>query len=393
MQGVVAITNLFPNPYEPRRGLFNLRQFKAMSELAPVSAVAPVAYFPLLSMLGRYANSGRVRGLPPKSNVGGLDVSYPRYIYPPMVGRPIQGHLYYHGAKKAVERAAKEVSAFALYGTWAYPDGFAVVRLARDLGLPCVIKVHGSDINDYMEVDWRRRVIVSTLNGAGRVVAVSEALKRKMVNFGVDEEKIEVVYNGVNGDVFCVVGKGEARARLGLDGPARRVLFVGNLKPVKGLDDLIEAMRQLVVERPDVKLHIVGYGPLEAALKQRTIDVSLQNNVRFEGEKGPEEVALWMNACDLLCLPSLNEGVPNVVLEALSCGLPVVATKVGGIPEVVSSEVAGLLVEPRQPVQLYEAIAYVLDHKYVAAGITGFAERFSWESNAERIISNLRSAA
>ncbi|MGD8415298.1 MAG: glycosyltransferase, partial [Candidatus Latescibacterota bacterium] len=122
-------------------------------------------------------------------------------------------------------------------------------------------------------------------------------------------------------------------------------------------------------------------------------DVSLQNNVRFEGEKGPHEIALWMNACDLLCLPSLNEGVPNVVLEALSCGLPVVATNVGGIPEVVSSEVAGLLVEPRQPVQLYEAIAYALEHNYVAAAITGFAERYSWEANAERIMSNLRGAA
>jgi glycosyltransferase involved in cell wall biosynthesis len=392
-RGVVAITNLFPNPYEPRRGLFNLRQFKAMSELAPLTAVAPVAYFPLGSMLGRYSSSGRVRGLPQKSNVDGLDVSYPRYFYPPMVGRPIQGHLYYRGVKKAVERAAKEVSAFALYGTWAYPDGFAVTRLARDMGLPCVIKVHGSDVNDYMEVDWRRRVIVSTLNSADKVVAVSEALKRRMVDCGVKEEKIEVVYNGVNGDVFCVVGKREARARLGLDGSTRRILFVGNLKPVKGLDDLIEAMRQLVVQRQDVQLHIVGYGPLEATLKQRIADVSLQNNVRFEGEKGPHEIALWMNACDLLCLPSLNEGVPNVVLEALSCGLPVVATNVGGIPEVVSSEVAGLLVEPRQPVQLYEAIAYALEHNYVAAAITGFAERYSWEANAERIMSNLRGAA
>ena len=327
MRGIVAITNLFPNEYEPRRGLFNLRQFKALSRLAPLRTVAPVAYFPLGSLLGRRASSGRVRDLPLEAQVDGLEVGYPKYFYPPKVGRPVQGHLYYLGVKRVVERAVKRVSALALYGTWAYPDGFAVVRLADDLGLPCVIKVHGSDINDYMEVGWRRRVIVSTLNRAGKVIAVSEALKCKMVECGVAEEKIVVVYNGVDREVFTTADRGVAREQLGLEGSGKRVLFVGNLKPVKGLDDLIEAMRQLVVERSDAQLHIIGYGPLETALKQRINAVSLQDNVRFEGEKEPEEIALWMNACDLLCLPSLNEGVPNVVLEALSCGLPVVVLK------------------------------------------------------------------
>ena len=151
-RGIVAISNLFPNEYEPQRGLFNLRQFKALSHLAPVTAVAPVAYFPMGRLLARHASAGRVRELPSRGRIDGLEVTYPRYFYPPKIGRPVQGHLYYYGVKGAVERAVKEVSAFALYGTWAYPDGFAVVKLARELGLPCVIKVHGSDINDYMDV-------------------------------------------------------------------------------------------------------------------------------------------------------------------------------------------------------------------------------------------------
>ena len=389
-RGIVAISNLFPNEYEPRRGLFNLRQFKALSRLAPLAAVAPVSFFPLSGLFRDRASSGRVKELPERAQVDGMEVWYPRYFYPPKVGRPVQGHLYYFGAKRAVERAAEEVSAFALFGTWAYPDGFAVVKLARELGLPCVIKVHGSDINDYMEVGWRRRVIVSTLNRASKVIAVSEALKNKMIEYGVDGKKIIVVYNGVDGEVFKPGDRESARARLGLQKPAKRVLFVGNLKPVKGLDDLIEAMRQIVVERRDAQLHIVGYGPLEQSLRQRVSDVSLQDNVRFEGEKRPDEVALWMNACDVLCLPSLNEGVPNVVLEALSCGLPVVATNVGGIPEVVSSEVAGFLVPPRDPVMLYSTISQALEHEWTRAAVSRFADRFSWDSNAETVLSSLK---
>lgn len=392
-RGIVAVSNLFPNAYEPRRGLFNLRQFKALSRLAPLATVAPVPYFPVGGLLARYSTSGRVKDLPQRARVDGLDVAYPRYFYPPKIGRPIQGHLYHRGARRAVGLAVEEVAAFALYGTWAYPDGFAVAQLAKELGLPFAIKVHGSDINDYMEVAWRRRVIVSTLNRARKVIAVSQALKQKMVEFGVDRKKILVVYNGVDRELFRVRDRVAARRHLGLAEKGKRILFVGNLKPVKGLDNLIEAMRQLVIERRDTELHMVGYGPLEPSLRQRVEAVSLQNKVHFEGERPPEEIARWMNACDLLCLPSLSEGVPNVVLEALSSGLPVVATNVGGIPEVVSSEVAGILVAPRQPVALFEAIAYALDHDFSASTITRFAEQYSWESNAETVLSALRNAS
>ncbi|MCK5408370.1 MAG: glycosyltransferase, partial [Candidatus Krumholzibacteria bacterium] len=111
-----------------------------------------------------------------------------------------------------------------------------------------------------------------------------------------------------------------------------------------------------------------------------------------EGEKNPNEIALWMNACDLLCLPSLNEGVPNVVLEALACGLPVVATNVGGIPEVVVEDIAGILVDPGEPVKLFEAIDVAFGRDWPALEIAGCAERYSWDTNAENVYSNLRNA-
>jgi teichuronic acid biosynthesis glycosyltransferase TuaC len=390
-RGVVAITNLFPNEYEPRRGLFNFRQFEALANLAPLVTVAPIAYFPLGHTLRRFASSGRVGKLAPRAKVDGLEVLYPRYFYPPVIGRKVQGQLYYRGVRKAVAEAIQQVGAAALYGTWAYPDGFAATKLAHDFQLPCVIKVHGSDVNEYMDSEWRRRVIVSTLNRASKVIAVSESLKRRMVANGVEEDKIKVIYNGVDEQVFKIMDRSVERARLGFTESDERILFVGNLKPVKGLNYLIEAMRQLVVKRKTVHLHIIGYGVLEQSLRRMAAQAGLQKHVHFEGEKSPDEIARWMNACDLLCLPSLNEGVPNVVLESFACGLPAVASNVGGIPEVVTDEIAGILVEPCEPVRLFEAIDTALGRRWVAADVARFANRYSWETNATDVYSSLQS--
>ena len=136
------------------------------------------------------------------------------------------------------------------------------------------------------------------------------------------EESIVVIYNGIDREMFNIKDKNAARARLSLDGVGKRILFVGNLKPVKDVSNLIHAMRGIVEKRASVNLHIIGSGPLEHTLKQEARAMALEDSIHFEGEKDPKEIAVWMNACDLLCLPSLHEGVPNVILEALACGLP-----------------------------------------------------------------------
>jgi glycosyltransferase involved in cell wall biosynthesis len=389
--GVVAISNLFPNPYEPARGLFNLRQFGALAKLVRLVTVAPIPFFPMGGWLRRFDGSGRIGRIAESGRVEELNVLYPQYFYPPVVGRMFQGRLYYRGVRGTVARAADRVKAKVLYGTWAYPDGYAVMRLADDLNLPCVIKVHGSDINDYIDIRWRRRVIVSTLNRASKVIAVSRALKRRMADNGVDESKIEVIYNGVDGDNFNESGAREARVRLGFDPSEKHILFVGNLKPVKGLTYLLEAMRRLVAVRKTVHLHIIGHGPLEASLRRKTEDLSLDSHVRFEGEKNQKDIAMWMNACDLLCLPSINEGLPNVVLEAQACGLPVVASRVGGIPEVVTADTGGMLVEPKNSTGLFEAIHTVLAHERPAREAAVRSQHISWETNSEILYSSLKS--
>jgi len=311
----------------------------------------------------------------------------------PKVGRSAYGRFYYWSIRRQVRQVVERDRIDVILGTWAYPDGYAAYLVARDLGIPCVIKAHGTDINEYIESRTRRKMIVHALNGSAKVVAVSRALKNKMAEAGVAGDRIEVIYNGVDRQTFRPIDRQTACSRVGLEPGVKRVLFVGNLKPVKGLEYLIDAMAGLAAHGSPPHLHIVGYGLLESSLKERVSHKRLEGKVHFEGERDHAELPTWLNACDVLCLPSISEGVPNVVLEALSCGTPVVASNVGGIPEIVTGDEAGILVEPRRPRQIAEAIRRVLDSDWDKDSVSRLTEGFDWEESASKLRRVLDAAA
>jgi glycosyltransferase involved in cell wall biosynthesis len=391
---ILAISNLFPNRFEPRRGLFNLNQFSALAAAgAGVKVVAPVPAFPGMNLLPRLSSSGRAARVPDSDVVDGLEVWYPRYAYLPVIGREIHGQLYYRGTKKRIGRIVGQWRPDILYVTWTWPDAYAVCRIARDLGLPVVVKVHGTDINEYLDYRGRRDRILTTLRNADAVVSVSGALKKKMADNGVDSAKIHVIYNGVDRGKYRPRPRDDCRDRLGIAPDVPTVVFVGNLKPVKGLDTLIAAVSILRDRRADVRLHLVGRGPLEPDLRRMATEAGLGQSVRFEGERSPEEVARWMNAADVLCLPSVNEGVPNVLLEAMACGTPVVASGVGGIPEVVEPGKCGYLLVPGDPEALATALDKTIAARWERDEIRRHTERFTWEKNAELLRGVLEKAA
>lgn len=217
-----------------------------------------------------------------------------------------------------------------------------------------VLSVRGSDINLFKSGVLRR------LNGyitrrVDRVVAVSAAIGEQLAAGGVERKKIAVIYNGVD-ERFCPGDRDGQRRALDIPTDHFTVLFVGLLVPVKGVELLLEALAAWRDE-PNWTCLLVGDGPLLNELKARCAELGIAHAVRFVGRRPSGEVAQWMQAADALVLPSYSEGRPNVVLEAQACGLPVVATRVGGTPELVRDGETGLLVDSGSAEQLGAALA------------------------------------
>jgi glycosyltransferase involved in cell wall biosynthesis len=273
-------------------------------------------------------------------------------------------------------------------GSWAYPDGFAAVVAAKVLGLPCVVKLHGSDINIVAKLPGPRRLSAWALPQAARIVAVSRALADEVAQLGVPREKIAIVMNGVDASLFHPRDRTAARRELGLaeDGPL--ALYVGNLKAEKGVLDLAAAWSE--IDAPSARLAIVGGGPAKGDLERA---VSSMSNVQVVGPQPLNLIPTWMAACDVLVLPSHAEGTPNVVLEALACGRRVVATSVGGIPDLITSDVLGTLVPPHAPKPLAVALGHALSTRYDPDEVAQLGARGGWDASAVALHEVLAEAA
>ncbi len=374
---LVVITNLFPNPREPQRSTFNERQLLALHASEPLEVVCPVSWVQKL----RYARRGELATIESCRIWRGIPVRYPTYVYVPRFLAWTRGVTMALSISRASVAAARGARPRAILATWAFPDGFAAVLLGRLLRLPVVIKVHGSDVESLRERGWRTRLALWGLRRAARVVSVSRYLRDRLVEHGIAPGAIDVVHNGVDAETFRPGDAGEARRALGLDGARRLVLYVGNLKEDKGLLDLIHPAVIEACRAANAGVAIIGGGPLRARLEKEIRERALEADVRLLGTMPPAQIATWMNAADCLCLPSHHEGIPNVILEALSCGLPVLATRVGGIPEVVA-EGAGVLVEAERPEALAAGVRAIFARAWQRPAVRATSPAGSWTQSA-----------
>ncbi|MEX2119552.1 MAG: glycosyltransferase [Pirellulales bacterium] len=328
---VLALTNLYPNPYQPHRGQFNRQQLRALAEGHELRVIAPIAWTDEVAL--RRLNRSRL--LPGRrACCDGLDVVHPRYLFTPKMLRGWYGHFFRWSVRAAFRDALARFQPELVYASWAYPDGWAAVRLARQAGLPVVIKVHGSDVLQLQSYPARRRPTVEALVEADGVVAVSRDIERHLGRLGVERGRIRVVYNGVDTERFRPGPMAEARRRLELPAEEPLVLFVGNLLPVKGLDVLLDACALLRKRQGRFHCLILGQGPLRPRLERLVRRLQLFDHVRLLGSRPHDQLPDWYRAADVVVLPSRSEGVPNVLLEAAACGVPWVASAVGGISEI-----------------------------------------------------------
>lgn len=383
---VLAITKIFPNAAEPLSAPFNRQQFAALAAHCDLEVLATIPWFPGAGLLGPWSSAGKLARVPARETIGGLAVRHPRTLFIPRLAHATWGPLYAASIAPVVARYRGAVD--VVLGSWAYPDGFAAVIAARLLGVPAVVKLHGSDINVIAKLPGPRRMTTWALPRAARVVAVSRALAEEAAALGVARERISIVMNGVDGELFRPRDRAAARTELGLPaGPL--AVYVGNLKPEKGVLDLAAAWPDVVRRLPGATLAIVGGGPLRGELEAK---LGGEANARLVGPQPLERVPAWMAAADVIVLPSHVEGTPNVVLEALASGRRVVASAVGGVPDLLADETLGVLVPPRSPAQLADALARALATPYDPEAIARLGARGGWAQSAAALHAVLASA-
>ena len=336
-------------------------------------AVAPVPWVPLESRrFGHYARFARV---PREERRHGIAILHPRYLSIPKVGMSAAPFLMYRSLRTSLRTILRGRFAFNVIDAhYFYPDGVAAALLGRSLGKPVVITARGTDLNLIPDHPLPRRWIRWAAARAAGVVAVSEALRARLIELGVPEARIEVLRNGVDLELFAPRDRPAARGEAGLDANAAIVLSIGSLVPLKGHDLVIRALAGL----PDAVLVIVGEGPQAGRLRALVERLGLGARVRFLGMVPQERLVTLYNAADVAVLASSREGFPNVLLEALACGTPVVASAVGGTPEIVAAPVAGRLVEARSPEALQASIQDLLADPPARAAVRAYALRFAW---------------
>ena len=381
---VLSFTSLYPNNLQPTQGVFIKERMCAFSKLEGVTlkVVAPVPYFPPIKIGQRW----QYRQVVEKEVIEGVEVTHPRYFMTPKIGMTLYGLFLCLSVLPHLKRIQKTFDFDLIDSHFVYPDGFAAVLLGKILKKPVTISARGSDVNVYKELRVIPHLLRYALNRADRVVAVSQALASTMEGLGIPKEKIVVIPNGVDCAKFFRESQYEARKRVGLR-PGKALLSIGHMTRNKGFDLLLHALKILIDRRKDADLHltIIGKGTMQRELEQIIASLALRERVRFVGALPHDQLRAWYSAADVFCLASDQEGWPNVVVESLACGTPVVATKAGGIPEIVYSHHLGILTE-RTPHALAEGIEEALDRAWDREAIAREAQNHQWSQVAQRLL-------
>ena len=392
---VVVLSSLFPGAAQPLAGIFiRERMFRVAREL-PLCVVSPQAWFPGQGAI-RVLRPGYRPPQPLFEQQEGIDVHRPRAWCVPAVGRRWDSQAMARAALPVVRRLRAQGRCDLIDAHFAWPDGHAAALLGRALDVPYTITLRGTEPGHLAEPSLRPRVI-EALRGATRVFAVCAALGELGLAAGVPESRVTVVANGVDCATFKPLPRALAKVRLGLPPEARVLCSVGGLVPRKGFHRVIRLLPQLLARFPTLHYVIAGGGGPEGDWGARLVEEAqaqgVTQRVHFLGALPPRELRLPLSAADALVLPSSNEGWANVLLEAMACGTPVVASDVGGSREVVASPALGYVFPVADDDALCDRLLAALGRRWDRAVLVRHARSQSWDGRIPALVAALRGSA
>jgi glycosyltransferase involved in cell wall biosynthesis len=382
---VLVLSRNYPNSVTPILGLWVKGLVSHLAPLCEIKVIAPTPYCPPLPGLKGFT---RFRSIERSLQVDGVEVFHPRFLTGPgYTTYNIESSLYYWSIRHYIDRLRKKFPFDLIHANFGYPDGVVAAKLADRYKVPFVITEHASWtpwMDDYPKV---HRQAVWAAERSAFHIAVSRFARQTIAYYTGESKKLRIVPNGVDVDVFTPRTNGDRM-------DPNQILYVGFMRHVKGVDVLLQAMQQLVKRNPKLKLVLVGGGiyrhsqAQESDLHAMARELGIENNVSFVGIKTPAEVASYMRQSAVLVLPSRTETFGAVLVEALACGTPVVATTCGGTVDIVDDSV-GRLVPKENAKELAKAILDIVSErsKFDPKKLRDYAvNNFGWEQIARRTV-------
>ncbi|HVP85190.1 MAG TPA: glycosyltransferase family 4 protein [Rhizomicrobium sp.] len=383
---VLTVSTLFPNPVQRSHGIFvetRLRKLVASGQVRS-HVIAPIPWLPGFL---RYGSYGPLHRVPQHVERDGLSIEHPRYLVVPKIGMSLTPHTLYRAMRRSLRRLLDAGHKFDIIDAhYFYPDGVAAVWLGKEFGLPVVVTSRGTDISLIPQYPGPRRLICDAAARADGLITVCQALKDGLVELGVQPDRVTVLRNGVDLELFHPMDREAARKELGLT--RRTLASVGHLVERKGHHHVIAALAQL----PETDLLIAGGGEELGNLKKLAETNGVADRVRFLGVLDQKRLAGLYNAVDALVLASSREGWANVLLEAMACGTPVVASAVWGTPEVVASPEAGVLMSSSDANGVADGVRRLFAAYPAHADTRRYAEGFDWEPTTQGQLKLFRGA-
>ena len=384
---LLVLSSLFPSDLEPTAGLFIRERMFRVARARPIVVVAPQPWFPGQGLIRHFRPHFRPMAAA-RETMDGIEVHRPRFFSVPGLFKRFDGFLMALGTAATVRRLVRQHRVNVIDAHFGYPDGCAARWLARWFRLPMVLTLRGKEARQASSP--LRRPLSRAVRDASRVITVSSALRALAIELGAEPTRVQTIGNGIDTAKFRPMPRGEARRILGLPPDARVLVTVGTLVERKGFHRVVEVMPRLLQSHPDLHYLVVGGAGAEgddsAQLRAQVAQLRLRDRVHFLGPVPPESLHVPLSAANAFVLASRYEGWANVLLEAMACGLPVVATDVGGNAQVIGQPGLGHVVPFGDGDALAAALEKTLDADWERGAIRAYAEANSWEVRIPQLI-------